>query len=583
MSAAYPLRRYRPPSSPAATSVPFFPFITVLIATMGVLIVLIVVIGQRVRQAAARHVAAQRESQKEELHAALQMLEWELEVLRQNLRVGEEKLRDTRLALAHLEDHTRRLKARRDFLAALVEKEPQPNAEGVSAAQLREQLAVVDAKIETVRQELETLRRKQGRRYYSIVPYTGPYGTNRWPIYLECRRDAIILQPEGISFTPEDFDEDMGPGNPLDVALRAVREYWVKHNLGGGEPYPLLLVRPSGIAAYYVARAALEPWGGQFGYELIGEEWEIVYPPANPQLAEQLATVVSEARARARALAMMAPRRMAAAPRRFVVSPDRGGLVPESGSPVLLPGSPRPTRPGVASGSGTEEPQPEGGGHAPDTSDNRSGMTEATSPQPPDRSAGTVYRGGAGAGDGFSRQLGLSSEVGFPAMGSPQNLGGTSPGDAGFGVTDQPEAGPTIIATPGAENRTEQSRLSGPRLNRRLADERGVNWAVPAAAQVLVPLRRPVRILCTGQGLIIQPERGLGAEKVIPWQDPPDQTVDELVRLVWEYVESWGPAGKGMAWRPTLRVEVAPGGEARFEQLKVLLDQSGLPLERAKP
>ena len=41
-----------------------------------------------------------------------------------------------------------------------------------------------------------------------------------------------------------------------------------------------------------------------------------------------------------------------------------------------------------------------------------------------------------------------------------------------------------------------------------------------------------------------------------------------------------GPAGTGMYWKPSLHVEVAPGGAKRFEQLKHLLHGSGIEVRQ---
>ncbi len=98
------------------------------------------------------------------------------------------------------------------------------------------------------------------------MPYEGPNQTRRQPIYLECRRDAVVVQPEGIRLTDPDFEEPLGPGNPLAMALRAAREYMLaRHEFDpqAGEPYPLLLVRPEGINAYSAARAAMKSWGNR--------------------------------------------------------------------------------------------------------------------------------------------------------------------------------------------------------------------------------------------------------------------------------------------------------------------------------
>ena len=61
----------------------------------------------------------------------------------------------------------------------------------------------------------------QKPRSYSVVPYDGPNGTRRRPIYIECLADAVVLQPEGVRLSEADFEGPLGPGNPLAAALRA--------------------------------------------------------------------------------------------------------------------------------------------------------------------------------------------------------------------------------------------------------------------------------------------------------------------------------------------------------------------------
>jgi hypothetical protein len=100
----------------------------------------------------------------------------------------------------------------------------------------------------------------------------------------------VFLQPEGIRLAPGDFDGPPGPGNPLASALRAAREQMARTVPNPGDPasqpYPLLLVRPSGVMAYYAAREAISSWGNEFGYQLIEDDWTIAYPPPDPAIAE---------------------------------------------------------------------------------------------------------------------------------------------------------------------------------------------------------------------------------------------------------------------------------------------------------
>jgi hypothetical protein len=57
--------------------------------------------------------------------------------------------------------------------------------------------------------------------------------------------------------------------------------------------------------------------------------------------------------------------------------------------------------------------------------------------------------------------------------------------------------------------------------------------------------------------------------------------VDTLISKLWARVESWDVAVAGGYWKPVLHVQVTPGAEQRFEELRVLLDGSGLEVRRS--
>jgi hypothetical protein len=46
-------------------------------------------------------------------------------------------------------------------------------------------------------------------------------------------------------------------------------------------------------------------------------------------------------------------------------------------------------------------------------------------------------------------------------------------------------------------------------------------------------------------------------------------------------MDRWGIAGRGMYWKPVLKVQVIPGGENRFKDLQTLLEDSGLDVQSA--
>jgi hypothetical protein len=66
----------------------------------------------------------------------------------------------------------------------------------------------------------------------------------------------------------------------------------------------------------------------------------------------------------------------------------------------------------------------------------------------------------------------------------------------------------------------------------------------------------------------------------VPLEGSAVSAVDRFVSTLWQYIEDWGIAGPGLYWKPELQVEVAPGGQQRFEQLKHLLNDSGIQVKQ---
>lgn len=109
-----------------------------------------------------------------------------------------------------------------------------------------------------------------------------------------------------------------------------------------------------------------------------------------------------------------------------------------------------------------------------------------------------------------------------------------------------------------------------------MAKKRDKNWANPDASTPSIPIQRPIRIVCDAEHLTLLPEgRGRQGMRVIPFKRQTIQSVDDLVSTVWDRIDSWGTAGKGMYWRPVLMMEVEPGGQRRYTELQALLADSG--------
>ncbi len=102
------------------------------------------------------------------------------------------------------------------------------------------------------------------------------------------------------------------------------------------------------------------------------------------------------------------------------------------------------------------------------------------------------------------------------------------------------------------------------------------NWANPDASTANVPIQRPIRIVCDADHLTLLPEgRGKQGMRIIPFKQQTSESIDDLVSAVWDRIDSWGTAGKNMYWRPTLVMEVEPGGQQRYAELQATLANSG--------
>jgi hypothetical protein len=612
--------------------------------------------------AKATEQGGQVETQREDVR-------WRVEQLKQSRTRTESQLADARLELGHLEDHSRRL---RETLV-IYEKtyrdlKTLDGADRQQREQFESELKRVRADIDAAKQKLLDAGHAAAKRTHSfaVVPYEGPNQTRRRPIYLECRADAVVLQPEGIKLRESDFDGPLGPSNPLAVALRAAREYMLaqrEFDPQVGEPYPLLLVRPEGINAYYAARMAMKSWGFDFGYELIGDDWKLAFPPSDLRLADVVRQAVSTARTTQARLVAAAPRYYSGQGGATSGTAGGGGVaggdgasgddagyvsagsagqyagtgnggkgtgVGENGIGNRGPGAAGNSYYGVAGGEGggavaiTSGRPLRGGGVAGSGNGQQAATGDGTE-------SGNPYRGSAGSGpDTLGATAGLSSNAGNtvgqanrgtrqvgpvdPLVGSgASSASGTvaSKGEAierpeGYVVGQPPREQPTHTETnesassdgmvrggirrPGEweptpdlppEKHEEKNNEKTPKHPPKSpVDQRGADWGLRDVARRSVGVTRPIRVECYADRLVVKSERGLGSDRVVPLGPRTAAAIDPFISAVWEQMEMWGIAGRGMYWRPLLQFYVTPDAESRFTDLSVLLRGSGLLVER---
>ncbi len=526
--------RLRQPTPTAS----LFPFLAVLICTMGALVVLLVILVQQARTE-AHGISDQTEMLRAEAEAQRQLeredFEWRLEVL-QNARLQKQKeLERERLRLSGLEDHVRRVQEELGKLRRAAEAMQQPlNSKFAEQEDRRRQLEELQRTIAQRRQELEKAEQQlhDRPRSFSIVAYQGPQGTLRRPVFIECLPDRVILQPEAIVLTEKDFQSPLGPGNPLAAALRATREYLAEHGhlKGVGEPYPLLVVRPHSSQAYTAARRAMKSWDAEFGYELIDNEMQLKYPPADPELAERLKRTVQEARRRRVYLARAAPSRYRRSGGSGVgselVASQHGGFVRRDGGSSSV----------VDNGWGEQ-----GNGDVQDSSEED--------------------------GQGSQSHQAVGHDV--SEVGGQNSLQASSQGaDSGVSAQQAP-AGVTVDR--------QKNSLSV----RSLAQSRGSNWGLPNSSPRAIAFARPIRISCYLDRLVLHPEKGDPAPpRITKFRDSARASVDQFVSHVWSHMDRWGIAGAGSYWKPVLMVEVADDADQRFLKLQSLLDSSGIEVRR---
>lgn len=298
-----------------------FPFLAVLLCTIGALVLILVITVVHSRASANKVAEAEYEEKLEnakEQSDYLVSISEELQARRERVK---KELERRRRELSHIEDHIERLKDDLNKLKSQSELATSQAAANelekkeLQIAKLEEQLAMKKDELTKTIEE-----RKDQRPAFSIIPYEGPNGTARRPVYLECRADGLVIQPEGIKLSLQELAPPHGPGNPLDAALRVLRTaYQAKDTTYGitTPPYPLLVVRPDGIHTYALARAAMSGWDDQYGYELVEAERELVFPPGVQGLENELQKSLAVARERQAALVASLPARFRKDPFEF--------------------------------------------------------------------------------------------------------------------------------------------------------------------------------------------------------------------------------------------------------------------------
>ncbi|MDV6034298.1 MAG: hypothetical protein F9B45_30225 [Phycisphaera sp. RhM] len=279
-----------------------FPFLAVLVCTLGTLILLLALVAQNTSDA-AQQIAETAAQERTHVPGQLTVGDVELLVEEEEFRLGElisfreaqtGDLEDRRNQLAHVEDHMRRIRQRLKQIGEAMEQamsdDPPSAATAEELKSLNEQLVQEQLVVKKLREEIKTAKPR-----FVIVPHQGPNGTERRPIYLECTAKGVTIWPEGVAITRTQLEQTSRHANPLDDALRAARYHAMQQYGDAIPPYPMLLVRPEGVDSYYAARAAMLDWDDQFGYELVPSDVNLAYPNPDPAMRERMEYAINQA------------------------------------------------------------------------------------------------------------------------------------------------------------------------------------------------------------------------------------------------------------------------------------------------
>ncbi len=156
----------------------------------------------------------------------------------------------------------------------------------VDAQKLEREADELDAERDVLERERDAtkaaLAKASLRSGFAVLPYKGPNGTWRRPIVIECTRGGAKLQPRGPGFTTLELSPRIHPRSSVFVKAIARELLHIRAtdtpDGAPAVPYIVFLVRPDGIAPYYLARTCLEPLGIAFGYELVEQKLEVNIP-----------------------------------------------------------------------------------------------------------------------------------------------------------------------------------------------------------------------------------------------------------------------------------------------------------------
>jgi len=594
----------------ADNPVSLFPFLAVLVCTMGSLSLLLLVTTHRIRREALARADAELHAHETPSESKAPALFPEpkgdsaarpvfdapaetapapeprvIDLHAELERAVAEKLRQREARRGALSLEAARLESARKDVTQLAAQlaGSEEELERLRAEQLRQksqvqtietERAAVSGRISEMEQRLRLLRerRTNATTKYAFVPYDGSSGTIRRPILIECTGKGIRFLQEDILLTADDLDGFTTGFNPLLAGTRSLIDFWAKRGKEPSEPEPyvLLVVRPSGSISYYAARKLLSDLHYPSGYELLGENDPLQVPPPDPQATAECREAIDRTLAERENYLRSLFAARGQAGRNDVMRFKRGRLGLEIEGDPDIP---------QATGGGTgERDDSAGNGRLPGSSLNGASASHAGA-----NGAGANGAGASGAGAGSGARAERSGNAGQQAGGGRTDRAGTeartNAGEAGARsgerrdgsaerqAAGQPGASPSRIS---AEEEPEAREFptfgSTPQFPRQFgsagASGVGRRWGL-ANPRASIGFERKVVVYTDAEQIVVGGEKPLAVGR----GESRDQLVQGVLTAVEAEVRSWGHPPEKFYWVPALHFVVSPGGNQHYERL----------------
>lgn len=614
-------RRHR--TNTAAVSL--FPFLDVLVCTMGSLILLLLVATSRIRAAAvdkAKQAAMQQRLKSEQPPVAVPepivvapepevdpTPEWQTRVeqlteerdalrnqlsqMKNRLTTAQSAVMRTKVKAASTED---RLKAIRSQQEEATSERQRLQAEIDS---LQSDLTDAEQRLTKAVERQQTAKSK-----FAFMPFDGRTGTTKRPILIECTQDCIRFLPEDVRLSPADLNGFTTGFNPLLMASRELVHYWKAYervhaadadptkdadsfetdlaalNDKEREPYVLLLIRPNGAVAFHIAKSFLTQLKVPHGYELITDDMEIDSSSPDPEAKQICQAAVTQVLGERDKLLLALARQRDQQREQLQLDPTAQTFVPKEASDSPT-GFNRPKSPSASVprplGSGPDadgQPLPHGRGTESNNSQRTGGLTSSTRQQ---RTGGqqVAQTGRNPSGDEppedplpqpNARRYENDDSKPFPFSGERTKGASSKDGVPGTPANkpsaSQPNSRPSNDPR-AANNSTNGSANSGnlARMKRRYLMPRS-----GIGLEKAITIRISSRRVMVGGQFEIPVESGVQTQSLI-----------DRVLIAMDRVQSdWPSAGEGYHWVPTIKYEVIPGGEQVHQRLNSALFDLGL-------